>query len=131
MNQKYPYAGELFLTGELNWLTDPIKCVLVGSYVYSPAHQWRADIPLAVEIALSGTLTGRTATMGVADANDTSFGTVTGPQALAVIVFSDTGTRATSPLIVYYDSGTGIPRYPSGDVVNVTWSNDQSRIFRV
>lgn len=131
LNAKYPYAGELFLTGEINWLTDPIKCILAGSYVYSPAHRWRADIPLAVEIATTGTLTGRTPTLGVADADDISFGAVTGPQALSVIIFKDTGTRANSPLIVYYDSGTGIPRYPSGDVVNVAWSNDQSKIFAI
>lgn len=137
MNARYPHTGQLFLTGDFDWTTDPVKCLLIGttSYAYSAAHRWRADIPTAMEIAVSGTLTGRTvvsdATGAAADADDVSFGTLTGNRIDALVLFVDTGSRATSPLITFHDNGSGIPRYPSGDLIEVKWHNGADRIFRI
>ena len=113
-------------------MTDPVVAVLVGTqeYTYSAAHASMMDIPVTARIAASGTLTGRSATNGVADADDASFGTVIGNPAQAVVLAVDTGTDATSFLIAYLDqAGTTLPVNPDGSSISVTWSNGANRIF--
>jgi hypothetical protein len=131
-NYLYPAAKQKFLSGELNWLTDPIVAVLVGTraYTYSAAHVSMLDLPVEARIAASGTLTGRSATLGVVDADDASFGTVIGNPAQAVVLATDTGTDATSYLIAYLDqAGTTLPVNPDGSTITVRWSNGNSKIF--
>lgn len=132
MDHLYPSAKEKFLSGALNWLTDPVVAVLVGTnhYAYSAAHASLLDLPLAARIAVTtGTLTNRTATLGVADADDASFGTVIGNTGNAIVLCTDTGSDATSYLIAYMDTGAGVPVNPDGSVINIVWSNGVSRIF--
>ena len=131
-NHLYSAAKEKFLSGQLNWLTDPIVAVLVGTehYTYSDAHASLLDLPLPARIAATGTLTGRTASGGVADADDASFGSVYGNLAQALVLTTDTGTDATSYLIAYLDSaGATLPVNPDGSLIQVVWSNGASRIF--
>jgi hypothetical protein len=126
----YPSAKEKFLNNTLNWLTDPVVCVLVGTsdYTFSAAHATLADVPAAARIAMSGTLAGRSATLGVADATDISFGSVTGNLVNAVILCS--GTGSSSPLIAYLDQAfSGLPLNPNGSPISITWDNGQSKIF--
>jgi len=128
----YPSAKQKFLSGSLNWLTDPVVCVLVGTsnYTFSAAHASLADVPAAARIAVSGTLTGRSATLGVADAADITFGPVTGGNVNAIILCSNSGTDLTSPLIAYLDQAfSGLPLVPNGSPVAITWDNGQSKIF--
>jgi hypothetical protein len=128
----YPAAKEGFLSNTLNWLTDPIVCVLVGTadYTYSAAHATLADVPLAARIAVSGTLANRTASLGVADANDVTFGTVYGSVVNAVVLCSDTGTDINSPLVAYLDKAVaGLPLQPNGNPITIAWDNGSSRIF--
>lgn len=120
------------MSGQLSWLTDPVVAVLVGTqyYTYSDAHASLLDLPVTARIAASGTLTGRTAVLGVADADDTSFGSVTGNAAQAVVLTTDTGTEATSYLIAYLDSaGSTLPVNPDGSIISLAWSNGQNKIF--
>lgn len=133
-NARYPYTSELFLAGSLSWTGDPITVMLIGTsaYTYSDAHRYRSDIPVAMEIAVGGTLENRTVTGGVADADDYSFGTtVFGGPVDAVVVFKDTGSRDTSPLIVFCDSGSNLPLNPLAFDVQVVWDNSTNKIFRI
>ena len=41
------------------------------------------------------------------------------------------GTEATSPLIAYIDTATGLPITPNGGDIIVTWDNGTNKIFRV
>ena len=133
MNAIYPNAKELFLTGQLDWLSDPIVAVLVSTqfYTYSPNHATLLDLPVTARVAASGTLTGMSVLGGVVDADDTTFGSVTGNVASAVILTRDRGTDASSNLICYLDSGTSFPVSPDGGVINLVWSNGSSRIFSI
>lgn len=131
-NHVYPAAKQKFLSGQLDWLTDPVVAVLVGTqdYTYSDAHATLLDLPLAARIAATGTLTSRTAVNGVADADDATFGSVIGNAAQAVILATDTGVDNTSYLIAYLDSaGTTLPVNPDGSIITVFWSNGANRIF--
>lgn len=131
-NVRYPYGNQKILEGDIHWLTDPLKIVLVGtqSYTYSAIHQSLADVPAAARVVTSGTLTGRTSTLGVADADDVSFGTVAaGPRIDAAVLYHDTGTEASSTLIAYMPNGVGLPIYPDGSIVSITWNNGANKIF--
>lgn len=128
----YPAAKEKFMSGQLNWLSDPIVCLLVGTanYTYSSAHASLADIPAAARIATSGTLSGRTAALGVADAADITFGTVSGNIVNAVVLYSNSGTDSSSPLVAYLDTAvSGLPLNPNGNPIAIAWDNGNSKIF--
>ena len=132
-NALYNKAREAFAKAQLNWETDTIKAVLVdtGAYTYSAAHQFISDVPSGARISSIQTMSGKTATDGACDANDLTFPSVSGVSIEAIIIFKDTGTEATSPIIAYIDTATGLPITPnSGDII-ITWDNGINRIFRI
>lgn len=131
MNNLYDYGRQMFLEGQVHWLLDDIKCCLVGS-AYVPdlvGHQFLNAV--SPRVALSTTLTGRTSTGGVADADDVDFLGVTGPPCSYVTFYKDTGNVNTSPLIALIDTATGLPVTPAGGDILVQWGNDPLRIFKL
>lgn len=131
-NALYTKYREKALQGQINWLTDNIKVVLVDSADYTvntATHEFLSDIPSAGRVATSANLTGKTATGGVADANDVTFPSVTGDVSEALVIYKDTGTDTTSPLIAYIDTATGLAVTPNGGDITVIWPNDSGRIF--
>lgn len=133
-NTLYDAARQRFLEAQLNWLTDTIKVLLVDTGAYTPqtaVHQYLADIPVSSRIAGPVTLTSKTTVGGAADAADITFTSVSGPSIEAIIIYSDTGTEATSPLIAYIDTATGLPITPNGGDIIVTWDNGANKIFKV
>lgn len=133
-NALYDKARERFLMGQLDWLTDTIKVVLVDTGNYSvnlAAHEFLSDIPSAARVAISGALTGKTATGGVADADDVTIAAVSGPTVEALVIFKDTGDPSTSPLIAWIDTASGLPFTPNGGDVTIQWDNGANRIFKL
>lgn len=133
-NALYDKSREAFLTGAISWTTDNIKAVLVdtGSYTVNLAsNQYLSDITAGARIATSGNLTGKTATAGVADADDITITSVVGASVEAIVLYKDTGSASTSPLIAYIDTATGLPVTPNGGDINVAFSNGASRIFKL
>ena len=131
-NALYTKYREKALQGQINWLTDNIKVVLVDSASYTPnlaTHEFLSDIPSGARTATSGNLAGKTATGGVADANDVTFSAVTGPVSEYLVIYKDTGTDTTSPLMVIIDTATGLAVTPNGGDITVIWPNDSGRIF--
>ena len=130
----YGKGIQKFLEGKINWLDDTIKVVGVnaGAYAFNAAtHEFLSDIPSAARITASMTLTNKTSLLGVADADDVTFPAVSGPPIAAVVIYKDTGTESSSPLIIYIDSGTGLPITPNtGDII-CTWDNGANRIFKL
>lgn len=127
----YPKFKEALLQGQVNLTTDTVKAALVdlADYTYSDAHQFLSDVPSAAREETSAALTTKTVTNGVFDADDTVFTAATGDPSEAVVLFKDTGSAATSPLIAFIDSGTGLPVTLNGGNVNVAWSASADRIF--
>lgn len=83
--------------------------------------QFRSSIPAIARIATFGPLIGKTLALGVLDANDYTFSTVIGDQAEALIYWINTGSDATSPLLVFVDSATsGLPVTPNSGNIAVT-----------
>ena len=133
-NALYDKARERFLTGQFNWSTDSIKSVLVdtGAYTVSlTSHEFLSDISSSARVSTSGAFTGKTTTGGAADANDITFSSVSGASIEAIVIYADTGTEATSPLIAFIDTATGLPITPNGGDIIVTWDNGANKIFKL
>ena len=133
-NTLYDYCRQRFLEAQINWMTDTVKVILVSTSAYTPqtaVHQYLADIPVSARIAGPVTLTAKATTGGAADAADCTFTSVSGATINSIVIYKDTGTEATSPLIAYIDTATGLPITPNGGDIIVTWDNGVNKIFRV
>lgn len=131
-NAFYTPARQAFATGAIDLSTDALKVVLVDTadYTFDAAHDFLADIPAGARIATAA-LAGVSVVDGVLDATDTVFAGVTGDQFEALVIYQDTGVEATSRLIAYIDTGSGLPLTPNGGSVTATWSNGADKILRV
>ena len=133
-NTLYDYARQRFLEAQINWMTDTVKVILVDTGAYTPqtsVHQYLSDIPPSARIAGPVTLTAKATTGGAADAADVTFTAVSGASIEAIIIYVDTGTESTSPLIAFIDTATGLPITPNGGDIIVTWDNGTNKIFKV
>ncbi|EIU4337599.1 hypothetical protein ABZQ74_06570 [Pseudomonas aeruginosa] len=133
-NTLYDKGRQRFLEAQFNWLTDTIKVVMVDTGAYTPnftTHEFLSDIPSSSRITTPVTLTGKATTSGAADANDVTFPSVSGASIEAIIIYKDTGTEGTSPLIAYIDTATGLPITPNGGDIIVTWDNGTNKIFKL
>lgn len=100
-----------------------VKAVLVdlADYTYSSSHQYLSDVAVGGRVATSGNLASKTITNGVFDSADPVFTSASGDPSEAVILYIDTGSAATSPLVAFYDTGvTGLPVTPNGGDINVS-----------
>lgn len=133
-NALYARGRNKFLTGNIAWLTDNIKGVLVdyGAYTVNlTTHEFLSDIAVGARIATSPNLANKTAVDGVADADDITFPNVTGPTGEAVVLYKDTGVDSTSPLIGIIDSATNLPIIPNSGPIAVQWDNGANKIFKL
>lgn len=131
----YPSAREAFLNGDLDWAADTIKLLLVEA-TYAPTssttHDFLDDIPSGDRVSgsVSSAFSSKTATGGTADAADVVLTAVpAGTAATALVIYKDTGSEATSRLIAYIDSYSGLPITPNGGDITVTWPNGANKIF--
>lgn len=133
-NALYDKGRQRFLEGSFNWLTDTIKCVLVDAAAYTvnlSVHEFLSDVAGSARIAGPVALASKTSTGGAADASDVTFTAVSGPSIEAIILYKDTGTESTSPLIAYIDTATGLPITPNGGDIIITWDNGANKIFKL
>ncbi|MEE3066557.1 MAG: hypothetical protein VYA67_21885 [Actinomycetota bacterium] len=133
-NALYGKGREKFLRGELSWNSDNIKAVLVDVADYTVAidtHEFLSDITGAARVATSANMASKTTTLGVADCDDFAFTSVTGDPSEALVFYKDTGSAATSPLIAYIDSATGLPVTPNGGDINVLISSGSNKLFKL
>ncbi len=132
-NALYDTGRNAFLTGDIDWVADTIKAVLVDTADYAvdlAAHDFLDDVAALSRVA-TGTLASKTASAGVADAADLTFSTVTGDISEALIIYKDSGVEGTSQLIAYIDTATGLPVTPNGGDIVVQWDAGANKIFKL
>lgn len=132
-NALYPKWKEQLLqfTANNNLSAGTVKVALIdtGTYTYSSAHQFWSSASSA-SIGTPQTIGSKTFTDGLFDGADVTFPTVTGSTAEALIIYIDTGTAGTSPLVSYIDTGvTGLPVTPNGGDISIQWN--ASGIFQL
>lgn len=133
-NTLFDNARQMFLEAQINWMTDTIKCILVdsGNYtVQTTTHKFLSDISSSARVAGPVTLTAKSTAGGAADAADCTFTAVSGASIEAIVIYKDTGTESTSPLLAWIDTATGLPITPNGGDIIVTWDNGTNKIFKV
>jgi hypothetical protein len=131
-NFMYTNAKKLMLTGAFDWVNDPVVIILIaaGQYVPSVNHATLLDIPASARVAVSSTLTGKSVSLNVVDADDYLFTYVAGPPVNSVILAVSSGVESTSWLICHLDSSiVGIPFSPSASAAQLIWNNGPNRIF--
>ena len=134
MNTLYPYAKQLLLEAQINWLADPIYAILLDTsyYTYSPNHTSLEDINASAFIRSSSYLTGRSSSWAWPTRTDLSFEPVTGgPMIRAMILVKDGGTAPPSKLVAYVDQAVNLPYTPDGRNIVVVWDNGPNRIFHL
>lgn len=112
-------------------MNDTIKVVAVGtSYVFSVTHQYLSDLggnTVGSAVALATKAVGS----GIySAANATLAAMPNGTTVLALVIYKDTGTSTTSPLIAYLDTANGLPFTGTGADVTVVWDPSTNRIFQ-
>ena len=139
-NVLYPSGRAGFLSGQIDWDTASIKTALVrGSYNASHSTVKNFTDAGGVLHAVSGALSGKTFTDGIADANDVVF---TAPAANAnnhyVLFFQASAVGGGSDidpslqrLIAWMDTGAGIPGLPNGSNITLTFDNGANKIFKL
>jgi hypothetical protein len=130
-NVLYPKGKEKFLSGSINLPSDTIKIGLIdtGVYTYNSANEFWSSASAAL-VGTAATLASKTVTSGTFDANDVTFTAVSGSSVEALIIYKDTGSAATSPLIAYIDvAASGLPVTPNGGDITVTFN--ASGIFSI
>jgi len=135
-NTLYPKWKEGILQGTANTsLAGTVKVVLVdtGAYTYSGSHQFASS--LTGTVGTPQTINSKTFTNGLFDGLDVTFPSValgSGGTAIleAIVIYVDSGTANTSPLVAYFDAGvTGLPVTPNGGDITVSWN--PSGIFQL
>lgn len=96
--------------GNIDLSLGTIKAILIdtASYTFSAAHEYVSSVAAPARIQ-TGTLAGKTVSAGVFDATDLLLSWTPAAVVDAIVLYCDTGTESSSPLIAYIDSYTGIP----------------------
>ena len=132
-NALYAKGKEKLLssTNAISLDTDTIKVALVkNDYAQNLAtDEWYTSISASV-VGTPITLTSKTITNGVFDAADVTWSAVaSGSTFEAVVIYKDTGTAGTSPLLAYIDTITGFPLASNGGDITVQWDSGIYKIF--
>ena len=125
-NAIYPKYKETILGAatNTNLLTGTVKVALVdtGTYTYNAAHQFYSSVTGVVGTPQTIGAT-KSVTNGVFDGADVTYTAVTGNSVEALVIYVDTGTASTSPLVAYIDTSvTGLPVTPNGGDITITWN---------
>lgn len=128
-------SGRSKMLEQFDWVAADVRVLLVKTsgtnvYTFSSAHDNLDDVPAASRITAAVQLTGKAVVSGAADAGDVTFSSVTGDTAQAMIMYIHTGVEATSTLLAFIDTATGLPITPNGGDIIIVWDNGANRIFK-
>jgi len=132
----YGLGREAFANGDIDWVSDDIRAMLIDKDVYTVlqnTHQFVSDLSGEVKRG-TASMTGKTAALGVLDADDYTIPAVPGPTTVEVVViYKHNASDAAAQLIAYLDDAavTNLPFTPSGGDALITWDNGANRIGKL
>lgn len=145
-NALYGKGRNHFAFGDIIWKAvagSTIKATIIDAADYVlganiDVHEFMNldTVPAAAKVA-TATMTLIDAALGVCDAADTLFGSVTGDVSEAIIIWKDGGGGGVTQsgtadlLIAYIDTATGLPVTPGGGDILVKWDDGANKIFRL
>lgn len=132
-NRAYVQGNVHWLQGDLSWTTDNVKVALCSAS-YTPNTASGQDeflniIPGGAIVATSANLSGKSASGGAAQAANPTFSSVSGSTITQFVIYNDTGSSATSQLMVLYDTATNMPLVPNGGNITIQWAGAPYYVF--
>lgn len=122
------------LKGNVDLSTAVIKAALIDENYWTPAAtaDYLADISASAIRATSGAFANKSEVDGIFDADDITFSLVeAGDPIQGILLYVDTGSAATSLLVGYIDTATGLPITPNGGNLLVSWATTGYKIFGI
>lgn len=125
-NRSYYLTRQDYAEGLLAWSSGNWKVALCSSS-YTPVttvggDHYLAVIPGGAIVATSANLGTKTNSGGACDAADVTFSAVSGSTITQFVLYEDSGSSATSPLWILYDTATNLPVVPNGGNIVVQWA---------
>jgi hypothetical protein len=124
-NALYPKWKEQLLqfTTNNNLSAGTVKVALVtAGYTYASTDQFYSSVSASV-VGTPQTIGTKTFTNGTFSGGNVTFSAVTGAQVTKLVIYIDTGTAGTSPLVAYIDTSvTNLPVTPNGGDITITWN---------
>lgn len=135
-NTLYDLGRQAFANGDIQWKSgtaQTFKAALVdtGTYTLSQSHQFYSD--LSGVVGTPGAIANPSNTSGICDGDNVTFTSVSGNTVEAIVIYQDTGTTTTSPLLAYIDttSDASLPVTPNGGNITIAWSDGADKIFKL
>lgn len=129
----YGKHRERLLTGVFSWLSTDIRMAFVAvDYVPDEdADEFLADVPVNAILTRSGSLTGKTATLGFAAGLTPEFLLYRNERPVAaIILFEHTGNDATARLLCFSSDGPAIPFVGVGFNYAVSYNAAKGGFYR-
>lgn len=129
-NAFYAKGAEKILSGLIDFTTDTIKVALLkNTYPQNLAADEFYDDLSAYVVGTPQALGSKSVTGGAFDAADPTFVAVAAGDTIeALVIYKDTGSTATSPLLMYIDTVTGFPLATNGGDITPQWDNGAYKI---
>lgn len=123
-NSYYTLGINAFALAAINFSSDTIKAALISTS-YTPnltTDQYFNIVPGGAVIAAGVALSSKSTAGGACSAANVLWTSVSGSAASYVLIYKDTGTPSTSPLICLIDTASGLPVTPNGGDITCAWS---------
>jgi len=133
-NAFFDKGREKWANGQIAWLADNIKLVLIAASEYTvnlATHEFLSSVPEVARVATSSNLSGKTCTGGILDADDVILPEVVGASCASYAFIKDTGDPATSPLLIWVESAAGLPVLPNGGDLKIAHDNGSNKIAKL
>jgi phage tail sheath gpL-like len=124
------YKQQILGAGGINLTSDTIKVALItASYTPNYATDQYYSICSANVVGTPQQITSPSVTGGVFNGAGVTFSSVSGSQVTQMVIYKDTGTASTSPLIANINVSTGLPVTPNGGNITISWDTGANKIF--
>lgn len=138
-NAYFTPATEGFIDGTIDLDTAVIKAAFVRGYTFSAAHKFVSEVVATGTMnGTPATLTNKTVTGGVFDADDVTITTTANATNHGILLFQASAVTGGADVantaqrcIAYYDTGTGLPIQPGTGDTPIEWSSGSSKILKV
>lgn len=128
-NRWFPKGKGHFAAGDIDWDSDTIKLyVVTAGYTPDFTNDEFLDDVGANVVAFSSALTGKSSVNGILNADSPVLAGVSGSTITQVIVAKSTGTDSTSTLLLYWDTGTGLPLTPNGGDITASFDTGANKV---
>ena len=126
MGQWYPsYLEEAFTrtSGASQLSTGTLKIQLLdATYTFNTAHNFFDDVTAGTRVGTAGTITSPTFTGGLFSGTGPTIAGLTGDVVTQAVVYIDTGSEATSWLVMHLDDASVFPLTPTGADQPIIWT---------